>query len=202
MKIEDTTFAVKNEENVDCFHVIDLTNSGDEDIKIEGEASNAEEVSETVTEETAQDNTSSQQLKGIFSYEESMKLLGETTEPFLGYFATGGRPGTYNTKGDWRNFLTFYEIIQHFDKDNVKLAQQKIAAEIVKDPGIALNWIANTSKGEGTQHLTPFKFRFSRLKNYQAVINVLKSQGIEISTLGLEDCKEKRKRTRTKTSKT
>ncbi len=34
VKIEDLT-AVKKEENVDCFHVIDLTNSGDEDIKID-----------------------------------------------------------------------------------------------------------------------------------------------------------------------
>ena len=186
-KVEDTLFPIKNEENFD-YYLIDLTNSGDEDIKIETEANNVEEkVAET--KEKAPDEATNQPRRGTYSYEFSQQFLAETTEPFHGFFdATGSNYGTYNTKGDWRNFLTFYEIFQHFNRD-----YEKLAAEIVKDPSIVINWLEKSNKGT-QEELTPFHFRFQSHGNFKFVKKVMLSLGIKIEDDKRKEEKKQRMR--------
>ncbi len=113
---------------------------------------------------------------GILSYEESMELQNTTDKPFLGKDLTG-KITTYNANNDWRNMLSFFEIMNHFDS-NHKTALNLIEAEIRKDPMIAIRW--NKAARNNKEEISPYNFRWHRYGNYQRIKTILASLGINL----------------------
>ena len=113
---------------------------------------------------------------GIFSYEESMDLQKTTDKPFIGK-DLNGKIITYNTNNDWRNMLSFFEIMNHFNP-NHKTALNLIEEEIRKDPMIAMKW--NKAARNSKEDMSPYNFRWHRYGNFQRIKTILSSLGIKL----------------------
>ena len=103
---------------------------------------------------------------GFFSFEESLELIKESQEPFIGKNESGEEI-TYNTNGDWKEMLSFTEVLCFLSPNDPKSGMGKLKEEIQKDCSLAIKW--NKKSRKPGEVVTPYHFRWCTRGRFSTV---------------------------------